>query len=68
MSEEEAARLPSETGPVFGEEGYYAGNIEVFHQLHCLVRPPSSMLSTHLMHQIPRTDSEGCTTSPKRTI
>ncbi|KAF2169040.1 hypothetical protein M409DRAFT_21049 [Zasmidium cellare ATCC 36951] len=38
MSETEAARLPSKAGPVFGEEEYYAGNIEVFHQLHCLNR------------------------------
>lgn len=38
ISREEAARLPSETAPLYGGEEGYAGVLEVFHQLHCLVR------------------------------
>ncbi|KAI8630289.1 hypothetical protein F5Y19DRAFT_484177 [Xylariaceae sp. FL1651] len=38
LSPEEAERLPSKTGHVFGEEPFYAGNLEVYHQLHCLNR------------------------------
>lgn len=38
ISLEEAGRLPSETAPLYGGEEGYAGVLEVFHQLHCLVR------------------------------
>lgn len=37
VSEEEMKRLPAETAPLYGGENGYAGVLEVFHQLHCLV-------------------------------
>ena len=39
ISEEEIARIPAETAHLYGEEEGYAGILEVFHQLHCLVSP-----------------------------
>ncbi len=41
ISEEEMARIPAETAHLYGEEEGYAGILEVFHQLHCLVSLPS---------------------------
>ena len=41
ISEEEIARIPAETAHLYGEDEGYAGILEVFHQLHCLVSPPS---------------------------
>ena len=41
ISEEEIARMPAETAHLYGEEEGYAGILEVFLQLHCLVSLPS---------------------------
>lgn len=38
LTEEEASRIPTEAVPLYGDEEGYAGFLEVFHQLHCLVR------------------------------
>ncbi|KIY65540.1 hypothetical protein CYLTODRAFT_379255 [Cylindrobasidium torrendii FP15055 ss-10] len=32
----QAAMLPNRTYPIYGDEGYYVGGLDVFHQLHCL--------------------------------
>lgn len=37
LSEAEAARLSQGTAGLYGGEDGYAGVLEVFHQLHCLV-------------------------------
>jgi len=38
IPKEQAALLPNRTAPIVGDpEGYYIAQIEVFHQLHCLV-------------------------------
>ena len=34
----EAALLPNKTYPIKHEPGYYLAGLDVFHQLHCLVR------------------------------
>lgn len=36
MSESEAKRLPNKTYPFTEDEGYWIGELAVFHQLHCL--------------------------------
>lgn len=38
ITEEEAALIPNRTEPLPGNEGRYAISLDVFHQLHCLVR------------------------------
>ena len=46
LSPEEASRLPAPTDPLYGDPGFFAGNVEVIHQLHCLVslfQNPSSI-------------------------
>lgn len=37
LSEAEAAKLSQDTAKLYGGEDGYAGVLEVFHQLHCLV-------------------------------
>jgi hypothetical protein len=37
MLKNEAALLPNRTWPISDMPGYYIGQLEVFHQLHCLV-------------------------------
>lgn len=37
----EAVLLPNKTYPIKNEPGYYLAGLDVFHQLHCLVRPRS---------------------------
>jgi hypothetical protein len=37
LNEVEAARLSQDTARLYGGEDGYAGVLEVFHQLHCLV-------------------------------
>lgn len=36
----EAVLLPNKTYPIKDEPGYYIAELDVFHQLHCLVRVP----------------------------
>lgn len=39
IPKEEAALLPNKTAAIPGDpDGYYIAELEVFHQLHCLVR------------------------------
>lgn len=38
LTQSQAARLPNKTYPYIGDDGYYIGELAVFHQLHCLVR------------------------------
>jgi hypothetical protein len=42
----EASLLPNKTYPIHYEPGYYIAGLDVFHQLHCLVRPPSLLAVT----------------------
>jgi hypothetical protein len=44
LSEEEANRLSKGTARLYGGEEGYAGVLEVFHQLHCLVSPQPQSL------------------------
>ena len=37
IPEEKAALLPNKTYPFERDEGYYIGELSVFHHLHCLV-------------------------------
>ena len=37
VTDEEMSRMPTETAHLYGSEEGYAGILEVFHQLHCLV-------------------------------
>ena len=37
IADEEMSRMPTETAHLYGGEEGYAGILEVFHQLHCLV-------------------------------
>lgn len=43
----EAVLLPNKTYPIKDEPGYYIAELDVFHQLHCLVSP-SRILYLHL--------------------
>jgi len=39
IPKEQAALLPNRTEPITGDpDGYYIAQVDVFHQLHCLVR------------------------------
>lgn len=51
LTEEEASRLPFEPAKLYGgKEGEYAGFLEMFHQLHCLVRNCYKLVSYHRIH------------------
>jgi len=39
ITRSEAALLPNKTYPIKDDPGYYVAELDVFHQLHCLVRP-----------------------------
>jgi hypothetical protein len=48
LTEEEASRLPHKPAKLYGgKEGEYAGVLEVFHQLHCLVRNCYQLVPDH---------------------
>jgi hypothetical protein len=40
LSEDEIARLPPSTAELYRQRDGYAGTLEVFHELHCLVSIP----------------------------
>ena len=37
ISKDQAAKLPNKTHAIPGDEGYYIAELDVFHNLHCLV-------------------------------
>lgn len=37
ITKEQAAQLPNKTQPIPGDDGYYISELDVFHNLHCLV-------------------------------
>jgi hypothetical protein len=45
----EAALLPNKTYPIKNEPGYYIIQLDVFHQLHCLVRQLVHLISSQLI-------------------
>ena len=38
ITRDEATQMANKTYPLAQEEGYYMSGLDVFHQLHCLVR------------------------------
>jgi hypothetical protein len=38
IPKQEAAKLPNKTSPIPGDPGFYIVELDVFHELHCLVR------------------------------
>jgi len=51
IPKEQAALLPNRTVPIVDDpEGYYISQIDVFHQLHCLVRVIDFLLYPALSH------------------
>jgi hypothetical protein len=72
LTEEEASRLPHKPAKLYGgKEGEYAGVLEVFHQLHCLVRSCYQLVPDHrilmlrriVSHIMTRTASESTSTT-----
>ena len=51
----EAVLLPNKTYPIRDEPGYYIAELDVFHQLHCLVSPFSVVLFQLNGHNLFRT-------------
>ncbi|KAJ6540132.1 hypothetical protein DFH09DRAFT_1089878 [Mycena vulgaris] len=39
ITHDEAAKLPNKTHAIPGDDGHYIAELDVFHTLHCLVRP-----------------------------
>lgn len=52
VPKEQAAQMPYKTRPISGQPDHYVTQIDVFHQLHCLVRPDFSILSQRIVSYV----------------